>query len=443
MDSPVGQWIILPALILLAFLITLAQTALRYANENKIAESARGARAEKLMLMMDAPRNPLLALRGLKLFLLMLFSVLCTQAFQGGTLPRWLTGLLCCLAGAFLGMTLCNVLAEKLAKKRAEAIALRLYPLMAAVHVCMLPLVFLSKTLARFLMAPLGLDPKAAEEEVTQEEILALVDIGEESGIIESDEHEMLKNVFDFGDLTAADCMTHRIDVTAIHLEDSDEDILETIRSSGLSRFPVYQDSIDDVVGVLATRDFLLNLESAHPRPLRQMLREPYFVPETVPNGVLLRNMQKGKNHLAIVVDEYGGMSGIITLEDLLEEIVGNIYDEFDPATETEIEKCGENEWLVSGTAEMEALEEALQVRLPVSEDYDTLGGLVFSRLSVIPEDGTQPEVALYCTEDGLAPREGEATAALMKIRVVTMEDRRVEKARISLLWPESRQQNA
>ncbi len=438
MEDPAGQWLIAIALMMLSFLLTLAQTALKYANENKLTERQKStSRGEKLLKRMDEPRQAILALRGLKLFLQMLFAVWCICLFETEKLPLWLLAVLCCLGAAFLCMTLCKVLAERVAKKRAEEVAYGLYPLIAIVHVLMFPVAWLSRTLGKGLMGLLGLDPKANEEEVTQEEILALVDIGEESGVIESDEHEMLKNVFDFGDMTAAECMTHRIDVTAIHVEDSTEEILQTIRDSGLSRFPVYDDSIDDVVGVLATRDFLLNLEAESPKPLKDLLREPYFVPETVPNDVLLRNMQKGKNHLAIVVDEYGGMSGIITLEDLLEEIVGNIYDEFDPASETEIEKTGENEWLVSGTAEVEALAEEMQVDLPGSEDFDTLGGLVFSHFSVIPEDGSTPEITLYCTEDGEPPQADEEAVPVLHIQVESIVDRRVEKARVTLICPE------
>ena len=186
---------------------------------------------------------------------------------------------------------------------------------------------------------------------------------------------------------------------------------------------------------MLATRDYLLNAKEPQPRPLRELLREPYFVPETVPSDVLLRNMQRAKVHLAIVVDEYGGMSGIITMEDLLEEIVGNIYDEFDPTAETNIEKLGENTWRVSGTTDLETLGEELHVTLPQSEDYDTLSGLVFSRFALIPEDGSTPEITIYCTEDGEKPAEdADEPVDQLRIQVEKIEDRRVEWAKVTLL---------
>ena len=438
MDDPFGLWLVEGVLLILVFLFSLAHTALKNANENKLTDKQKNSpRGEKLLRRMDEPRHAVLSLRGLKLFCQMMMAVIGIHIFRKTMLPAWLLSCICCFVGAFICTTLCKVLAERVARRRAEKLAYALFPLIEGVHYVCWPITWLSRSIARGLMHMLGLDPRTNEEEVTQEEIMALVDIGEESGIIESDEHEMLKNVFDFGDQTAADCMTHRMDVTAIALDDTTEEILETIRESGLSRFPVYEDSIDDVLGVLATRDFLLNLQEKEPKPIKELLREACFVPETVPNDVLLRNMQQGKNHLAIVVDEYGGMAGIITLEDLLEEIVGNIYDEFDPASEADMEKTGENEWLVSGTADVEMLEEEWQIHLPGSEDYDTLGGLIFSRFSLIPEDGTTPSLILYCTPDGEAPGEDDEPVPVLHIQVEKIEERRVEKARITLVYPD------
>ena len=191
-----------------------------------------------------------------------------------------------------------------------------------------------------------------------------MVDIGSENGAIEQDERAMIENIFEFNNTTAADVMVHRMDVVALHVEESRDEILRTIRESGLSRFPVYDNDIDDIIGVLNTRDFLLNAQLDAPKPLRELLRPAYLVPETVPADTLFSNMQKQKKHLAIVEDEYGGMSGIVTMEDLLEEIVGNIYDEFDPSEDAEIEKLGDNLWRVTGTVDLETLAEALAILL-------------------------------------------------------------------------------
>lgn len=169
------------------------------------------------------------------------------------------------------------------------------------------------------------------EEEVSEDEIMALVEEGEESGAIESSEKELIENIFEFNNTTAEDVMVHRTDMVMLSLQDSEEEIVDTIRASGLSRFPVCKDRADDVVGILATREYLLNTRQEQPKPLEELLRPAYFVPETVRADVLFRDMQSRKIHMALVVDEYGGISGLVTMEDLLEEIVGNIYDEFDP----------------------------------------------------------------------------------------------------------------
>ena len=200
------------------------------------------------------------------------------------------------------------------------------------------------------------MNPNEEEEAVTEEEIRLMVDVGEERGTIEAAEREMIENIFEFNNTTAKDVMMHRTNVTAIWKEDTPEEILKVIRESGLSRFPVYDEDIDDVVGVLSTRAYLLNEKSAHPKPLMDIIYPAYCVPESVHTDVLFREMQRQKIHIAIVVDEYGGMSGIVTMEDLLEEIVGNIYDEFDPQDEQEIIAVKDNLWRISGSAEIRNL---------------------------------------------------------------------------------------
>lgn len=431
MDDPVGRWFLLILLLLLSALLAVLEAAFTCANENRISETAgNNGRSRKMLNLLSRPKPALTSLRGLRTLFLLLTAALAAVMF-GGTLP---SALIACLILAPVVMVFCKLVPEKLSKLHADGWYPRLYPLIAGIHVVMFPFTWLERMLGQGLLTLFGVPLQAKEEEVTQEDILSLVDKSEEAGAIESEESEMIKNVFDFSDLTAADCMTHRTAVTAIWAEDDAATILRTIEESGLSRFPVYEERIDDVIGVLATRDFLLNLESERPKPLRALLREPYFVPETVPSDVLLRNMQRAKTHLAVVVDEYGGMSGIITMEDLLEEIVGNIYDEFDPTAENEIQPLGENEWKVSGAAELENLAEEMGVTLPEGEDFDTLGGLIFSRFSTIPEDGSTPELTFFCTEDGEAPEEDADPVPQVRVQVLSIADRRVEWAKVTLL---------
>ena len=260
------------------------------------------------------------------------------------------------------------------------------------------------------------------EDEVSEDNIMAMVEEGEESGAIQSNEKELIENVFEFDNMTARDVMVHRTDMVTLDIDDDQDTIVNTIRQSGLSRFPVCQDDVDDIIGVLSTREYLLNFHLPQPRPLKELLRPAYFVPETVAADVLFRDMQGKKIHMALVVDEYGGTSGLVTLEDLLEELVGNIYDEFDPQEEQNIIRQEDGRWRVSGSADLEELAEAMELELPEEEerDYDTLGGLIFAQLSVIPEDGSHPVVETM----GL------------RIQVEELCDRRVEWATVELLEP-------
>ncbi len=259
-------------------------------------------------------------------------------------------------------------------------------------------------------------------DQVSEDNIMAMVEEGEESGAIQANEKEFIENVFEFDNMTARDVMVHRTDMVTLSLDEDPDKILDTIRQSGLSRFPVYGDDVDDILGVLSTREYLLNFHLPDPNPLKELLRPAYFVPETVQADVLFRDMQGKKIHMALVVDEYGGTSGLVTLEDLLEELVGNIYDEFDPQEEQEIIQLDENRWRVSGSADLEELAETIGLELPEEEDrdYDTLGGLVFAQLPVIPEDGSRPAV------DALG----------LHIQVEELCDRRVEWALVEKLVP-------
>lgn len=259
-------------------------------------------------------------------------------------------------------------------------------------------------------------------DEVSEDGIMAMVEEGEERGAIETSEKQFIENVFEFNNMTAEDVMIHRTDVEMLSLAAGDEDILHTIVSTGLSRFPVYGEDADDILGILSIREYLLNARLPQPLPLKDLLRPAYFVPETVRADVLFRDMQSKKIHMTLVVDEYGGTSGLVTLEDLLEELVGNIYDEFDPQDEQDLIRLEENLWRVSGSADLEDLAKATGISsLNMNElDYDTLGGLVFAQLSVIPEDGSHPVVE----------------ALGLRIRVEELLDRRVEWATVERLSP-------
>lgn len=310
---------------------------------------------------------------------------------------------------------------KRVAMQKTDAVARMVSGVILGFSTLTRPLVWLLTISTNAVLRLMRIDPNAQNDEVTEEDIRMMADIGEEKGAITETEGEMIDNIFEFNNHTAFDVMTHRTDVVALPDDATDEEILRVIRESGLSRIPVYEKTIDDVIGILRTREYLLYRSMDEFKPLRSILHTPNFVPETVRTDVLFRSMQQKKNHIAIVVDEYGGVSGLVTMEDLLEEIVGNIYDEYDPQVEQSVSKISDNLWRVSGICELSTLSEALDTPLPLDEDYDTLSGLVFSQLSSIPQDGSHPELDV----------------AGLHIYVEEISDHRVEWAQVSKIYPE------
>ena len=231
------------------------------------------------------------------------------------------------------------------------------------------------------------------EEQVTEDEIRMMIDLGNENGAIDAEEKELLQNVFEFGDLSVSDAMTRVGDVTAIQVDTPPGEVLDVIRATGLSRFPVYGSDLNDILGILNARDLLLDMASSRHRTVRELMRPAYLVPETLSADDLFRDMQHKKVHLAVVIDEYGELAGVVSLEDLLEEIVGNIYDEFDPAEPPELEHLEDGVWRCSGGLSVDTLAEELGFDPPEDADYDTVGGMVLSCLRTIPEDGSRPHV--------------------------------------------------
>ena len=415
MDDPFGPSIVIFIALLLAVIVRMAEAAVPFIDEGETqkkadAGDAKARRALKLALKAEKPFGEfqmswscLVLIAFTALWALLKGRVSGMPAFAlYGLLPFTLVSLI--LAGAIpvhLGAHFRGPLLDAIA------------PVADVTMTVLSPVTRLCMALGALVLKPFHIKPADAGDAVTEEDIMQMVDIGEEKGAIESDEREMIENIFEFNNMNAGDCMIHRKDITAIDIESTDAQILDTIRQSGLSRFPVYEGSIDNVLGILTTRDYLLSRAEGRNVPLRALVRPAHFVPESVRTDVLFQEMQSRKQHMAIVVDEYGGTSGLITLEDLLEEIVGNIYDEFDPKEEPEITRLSDGRWRISGSAELESVAKALDVQLPDDLEYDTLGGLVFSRLTEIPSDGKHPVVECF----GL------------RISVEQIADRRVEWA--------------
>ena len=278
--------------------------------------------------------------------------------FHAQLLASLLSGVLLWLLTALLYISVCALLPTYVAAHAPEKTFARTLGLAMFLLALFKPLLLFAKGLASLILKPFHVPVRALGERITKQEIRMMVDIGEEKGEIEADEKQMIENVFEFNNMTAVECMVHRKDVTAIDVEDDPAAILQTIQDSGLSRFPVYEEDVDNILGILTSRDYLLNDCFERGKTLRELIRPAYFVPESLRADLLFSEMQKRKQHMAIVVDEYGGTSGIVTLEDLLEEIVGNIYDEFDPQADEDIIPLSDTRLRVSGSARLDALGE-------------------------------------------------------------------------------------
>ncbi|OUP49810.1 hemolysin family protein [Lachnoclostridium sp. An181] len=277
---------------------------------------------------------------------------------------------------------------KRIAMQKSYQVAKLSCGVIRGISVVMKPIISFLSLSTNAMLRLLHMKTEAEEEEVTEDEIRLMVDLGEKKGILDQKEKEWIENVFELGDSAIRNVMVHAPDVVKIALDEDREEILKIIQESGLSRFPVYQDTPENIVGILNAKDFLLDLQKGGAGNVKKLLRTAYFVPENMAADRLFHDMQKKKVHFAVVVDEFGMISGIITIEDLLEEIVGNIYDEYDSPEEQPIVQTAENKWKVLGNVEIDELEEVTGIRLNPGEDYETLNGFVYYYMKRIPEDG-------------------------------------------------------
>mgnify|MGYP002410145022 FL=1 len=232
-----------------------------------------------------------------------------------------------------------------------------------------------------FFLRVMGGNPNSEKEKITEEEIRMMIDVGEEKGTIDEIEKVFINNVFDFDDKVVSDIMIHRTRVAAISIDSTLEDVVEFINTEKYTRIPVYEDSIDNIVGILHVKDLLqfLTRKKEPEFDIRKIIRNPYFVPESKKLNDLFRELQVKKIHMVVVIDEYGGTAGIITVEDLLEEIVGNIFDEYDEE-ELKYEKLDETTYVFDGSISLDQVSDIIDVELP-AEEYETLSGYVIGQM--------------------------------------------------------------
>lgn len=279
---------------------------------------------------------------------------------------------------------------KRVAMKNYEKIAYATVGIIRGISVITLPFVKFLTFSTNFVTKLFGVSAQD-EETVTEEEIRMMVDVGEEKGVIEEEEKELINNVFEFNDKVVSEVMIHRTEIFGVDIKSNVSDILEEIDDFKYSRIPVYEENIDDIKGILYTKDLIKFLKKQKDGKIKNVMREAYFVSKNKPINDLFKDLQRNKKQIAIVVDEYGGTAGIITMEDILEELVGNIFDEYDDV-ELDYEKIDDNTFMINGNVSIYDVKKILEVEIPEGE-YDTLSGYLIEMLGRIPSDDEKPVI--------------------------------------------------
>lgn len=307
---------------------------------------------------------------------------------------------------------------KRLAMKNAESLALAMSSLIYWIAKAFSPLVSMLTVSTNSILRLLGIDPNSEDKELSEEEIRMLVDVGSEKGVIAPEEKEMIQNVFEFDDLEVSDFATHRTEIVMLWADDPDSEWEKTISESRYAKYPVCEETVDNVVGVLNTKDYFRLDDKSRENIMGRAVVPAFFVPESIKADILFRQMKQTRNHFAVVLDEYGGMTGIVTMNDLLEQLVGDLENEVSaPDDASKIVKIDADTWLIDGSAPLPDVARLLKISLP-EDEYDTFGGMVFGMYEKIPDDGSEFETVL----EGL------------NIKVTEIRDHRIRKATVTVL---------
>ena len=393
MDSSVPiQAITIILLVLLSAFFSSAETSMTMVNKIRIQSLVEQGNRKAMVLdkvISDSGKMLSTILIGNNIVNMAASSLMTTLTIQvfGNVYVGIATGILTLIIlvfGEITPKTLASIHSEKVALAYARVI----YFLM----IVLTPVIFIIGKLSNLVMFLLRVDPDAKHNTMTEHELRTLVNVGQEDGVIEREEKQMIYNVFDFGDSAAKDVMIPRIDMTFVDVNCSYDELMEILQEVMHTRFPVYEDNTDNVIGIINMKDLLL-----YPRDktfsIREILREPYFTYEHKATADLMLEMRKASVNLAIVLDEYGSTAGLVTLEDLLEEIVGEIRDEYDEDEEEDLKTIQEGrEYQALGSAKLDDINEMLQINLD-SEDYDSIGGFIIEQLDCLPVEGQSVEL--------------------------------------------------
>lgn len=427
--------VILLALILVNAFFAMSELAIISLNDNKIDKMAEDGnkKAKKIVKLTENSSKFLSTIQiGVTLagFLTSAsasttFASMITDALRGTVvynalgegLINGIAVVIVTIIMSYFSLVLGELVPKKIAMQVPEKISFKIVDILLLFSKLFAPLVKILSVSTNAVVRLLGFNPHADEETVTEEEIRMMVDVGGEKGVIEDVQKEMINNIFEFDDLDAGDIMTHRTDMVAVEVGDDLSEVVDTAVSEGYSRIPVYEDDQDNIIGIVYVKDLLAYVGKKMPaKSLRDIMRTPMYVPESKICGDLFKEMTEKRTQMAVVVDEYGGTAGIVTLEDIVEAIVGNIQDEYDNEDE-EISKINETTFTIDGMTNLEEVAELTGTELPEGS-YDTVAGFIIKELGLLPEEGKTYEV----------------NYKNLKLTVLSVDERRIDKVRVEIL---------
>lgn len=409
-----AQLISLIILLLLSSFFSSAETALTTVNKIRIRtlSEAGNKKADRVLRVTDDSAKMLSAiLIGNNIVNLSASSIATTLAisFFGSFGAGIATGILTLLILIFGEVT-----PKTMATIKAESLSLKIAGIIGFLMFILTPVIFIVNKLSLIVLFLFRVNPNDQSDAMTEEELRTIVDVSQETGIIEDEERDMIHKLFDFGDAEAKEVMVPRIDMTFVHIDSTFKELLEIYKENMFTRFPVYEDTTDNVIGIINMKD-LLGIGDPEDFSIRDYMREPSFTYEHKNTADLFIEMRKSSTAMTIVLDEYGSTAGLITLEDLLEEIVGEIRDEYDADEVDDITKINDREFIVLGSANLEDVSNELGLHI-LSDDYDTIGGYCLEQLDHLPENDEE-----IVTDDNIL------------IKIKNVDKNRIESVLISL----------
>lgn len=408
-ESTFIELFLLFILILINAFFAMSEIALITLNDNKIRHMAENGnkRAAKIVKLIENSSNFLATIQVGVTLSGFLTSAVASQSFASAladslsflpisaSLINGIATFIITLILSYFSLVLGELVPKKIAMKNAQAISFKVVGVLRATAIIFSPFIKFLSASTNLVVRALGFDPNASEETVTEEEIMMMVDVGKEKGVIEDSAKHMIANIFDFDNTTVTEVMTHRTDVCALEDNQTVADAVDTAIKYGYSRLPVFKEDLDNVVGIVYVKDLLKYVCTEVPKDVKltDIMRPATFIPESKKCDELFAEMTSNKTQIAIIVDEYGGTEGIVTIEDLVESIVGNIQDEYDNEEE-EFSKESDNSFTVDGLSVIDEVSELIGMKIPEG-DYDTIAGMMVEKLGRIPGENEHPSVSI------------------------------------------------